>query len=156
MVQTNYVLCVWQPTLVPGMYFHHRQETYVVRIDPISPEIDKDTQYILDHLKWATGPAKRDLPCSNRGCALGHHHTPLAGHPIMRSTGTTISSNHWRGNSATPDNTGWRSSHNTRIPTLGSAPPAANGKYQTNRALLPRNCYCLKRLTLVTCLSTTI
>ena len=22
------------------------------------------------------GPAERDLPCSNRGCALGHHHTP--------------------------------------------------------------------------------
>ena len=32
----------------------------VVRIDPTSPEIDKDTQYILDHLKWASqlGPDK--------------------------------------------------------------------------------------------------
>ena len=26
----------------------------VVRIDPISPEIDKNTQYILDHLKWTS------------------------------------------------------------------------------------------------------
>ena len=32
----------------------------VVRIDPISSEIEKDTQYILDHLKWASqlGPQR--------------------------------------------------------------------------------------------------
>ena len=32
----------------------------VVRINPISPEIDKDAQYILDHLKWTSkmGPQR--------------------------------------------------------------------------------------------------
>ena len=33
--------------------FITERKLMVVRIDPISPEIDKDTQYILDHLKWA-------------------------------------------------------------------------------------------------------
>ena len=89
-----------------------------------------------------TGPAKGDLPCSNRGCALGHHHTPLAGHPIMRSTGTIISSNHWRGNSATSDNTRRRSSQYSRIPTLGRAPSATHGQYRINGTLLPNNACC--------------
>ena len=64
MVQTNYVLCVWQPALVFGMYLHHRQEIF--GIDPISPEIDKDTQHILDHLKWTSkmGPQRETYPAA--------------------------------------------------------------------------------------------
>ena len=37
----------------------------VVRIDPISPTIDQDTQYILDHLKWATKRGPRSEICTN-------------------------------------------------------------------------------------------
>ena len=38
----------------------------VVRIDPISSEIDKDTQYILDHLKWTSkmGPQRETYPAT--------------------------------------------------------------------------------------------
>ena len=144
MVQTNYVLCVWQPALVFGMYLHHREEIYGSTHRP-NQSRDRQRHPVYtgpSEMRKPTGPAKGDLPCSNRGCALGHHHTPLAGHSLMRSPGTTISSNHWRGSSATPDNTGWRSSHYTRIPTLGRALSAGNGKYRINGTLLPRNAHC--------------
>ena len=44
----------------------------VVRIDPISPEIDKDTQYILDHLKWASqlGPQRETYPAATEDVLL--------------------------------------------------------------------------------------
>ena len=44
----------------------------VVRIDPISPEIDKDTQYILDHLKWASqlGPPRETYPAATEDVLL--------------------------------------------------------------------------------------
>jgi hypothetical protein len=39
----------WSPECI----FITDTKLVVVRIDPISPEIDQNTQYILDHLKWA-------------------------------------------------------------------------------------------------------
>ena len=44
----------------------------VVRIDPISPEIDKDTQHILDHLKWASqlGPQRETYPAATEDVLL--------------------------------------------------------------------------------------
>ena len=44
----------------------------VVRINPISPEIDKDTQYILDHLKWASqlGPQRETYPAATENVLL--------------------------------------------------------------------------------------
>ena len=44
----------------------------VVRIDPISPEIDKDTQYILDRLKWASklGPQRETYPAATEDVLL--------------------------------------------------------------------------------------
>ena len=59
----------------------------------------------------------------------------------MRSTSATISSNHRRGNSATTDNTGRRSSQLSRISTLGRAPSAADGKCRINGTILPSNAH---------------
>ena len=44
----------------------------VVRIDPISPEIDKDTQYILGHPKWASqlGPQRETYPAATEDVLL--------------------------------------------------------------------------------------
>ena len=44
----------------------------VVRIDPISLEIDQDTQYILDHLKRASqlGPQRETYPAATEDVLL--------------------------------------------------------------------------------------
>ena len=112
----------------------------VVRIDPISPEIDKDTQYILDHLKWASqlGPQRETYPAATEDVLLDITIPPSQD---THSCGLRVLQYHQIIGEAIAQHPTILDG-DTRLPTLGRAPSAANGKDRINGTILPSTAHC--------------